>query len=132
MPFVIVDGVVAADRGVPAVLCQANLLGQPDRRSRVPILIRRVSEQVLLILPDDPREIISAIHENGSTKFAVGPTRNRMALAASVQLARLTKLAELLDQTGRILRALESGESVLEHHAALSDWARKQQDCIPE
>jgi hypothetical protein len=128
MPFVIVNGPTSADKSVEATLCEANLLGQPDRRSRVPVLVRQISERVLLIEPDDPREIVSSVHQNGTTTFALGPSRNRRALAEGVRRARLMKLSELLDQAGRILTAMESDKPVLDHHAALSDWVRSERD----
>ena len=77
MPFVIVNRPRDTSKTVQAIMCEANLLGQPDRRSRVPVLIRQISERTLLVDPDDAPEIVSLVMRDGVTTYAVGPGRKR-------------------------------------------------------
>jgi len=97
-------------------------LASQDRRGGVPILVRQIDEQILLIEPDDRREIVSAVHRSGVTTFAVGPGRNDFA--ASVRLARLQKAAELAEQLHRILTALPADKVVLDQVKVISDWLK--------
>src|SRR5262249_62357869 len=125
MPFIIVNGPTSVNKSVEATLCEANLLGQPDKRSRISVLIRRISEQALLIEPQDPREIISTLHRDGQTTYAVAP--GRRDLVASARLARLAKADELLGQLRHILTAVPADNSTLNHLAAVAGLIKSRQ-----
>ena len=123
MPFIIARG--DPTKTVEAELYKANMLGLPDRRSKVRILIRKISDQYLLIEPDDSRQIIATLHrDNGETVYTVAG--GRKSLAAAARLARLQKAAGLLDQLRGVLTALAADNSAQHHLAAVEAWVNSQ------
>lgn len=126
MPFIITSQAATADKAVEAVLCEANLLGQPDRRNSVPVLVRKISEQILLV-GNDRRGIVSTVMRDGITQYAVEPSAKDFA--SNARLARVQKASQSLEQLRRVVMAFEPADRnpVLGHITAISDWIRLQQ-----
>lgn len=121
MPFVIVRGPVS-DRAVPGIICEPTALGQPDRRTDLPVRVRLSGKRTLIIEPGDPREIVSMLTRNDETTFAVGPGTSD--LVASVRQAQLQQASELSDRLRGILSALSSPKTVLDRIKRISDWLK--------
>jgi hypothetical protein len=113
---------------VEAILCEPGVAGFPDRRTDVPVRVRRTSEQALCV-DGEPRRIIWGEGGNGTATFLVnGSTRGVHNLERRVALARAT---ELLKQLAATRAPLTTGgeEGVAEPLQTLFDWLREQREC---
>jgi hypothetical protein len=82
---IVESGNVATGQSFNATICDGN--------RRWPVQAKRLNAQTLLIEPNDPRDIVSTVVEDGTTSLVVGP--GRKTLIASVRRARLAKANEL-------------------------------------
>src|SRR5215467_12030993 len=92
--YVITPSLGRIGETIDATLCDPGVTGFPDRRTDVPVRVRRVSEQVLSV-DDEPRRVIWSQGVNGAVTFLVDGgkgVRNRERRAA------LARASELLRQ----------------------------------
>ena len=114
---------------IDATLCEPGPLGFPDRKTAVPVRVRRVSEQVLAV-DGENRRIISCVGQDGTTTYLVNGTgkgvRNRERRAA---LARASELLKQLTATIMPLRAESADpEPVAENLQLLYDWIARERE----
>src|SRR5215472_9299966 len=104
--FIIAQQLGRTGETVDATLCDPGPAGWPDRRTDVPIKLRRVSER-LVYVDGEPRSVVSSVGGNGTTTILInGSTkglRNRERRAA------LAKASALLQQLAATLRPLRAG-----------------------
>jgi hypothetical protein len=87
MPIVIVKGNVATGQVFDATLA--------DGDRRLPVRVRRLNERTLLLVPDDPSDIVSTVVQDNVTTFGIGPGR-RNTIVDSVRHARLAKASQCI------------------------------------
>src|SRR5215472_6861577 len=81
---------------IEATLCDPGVTGFPDRRTDVPVRVRRTSEQTLCV-DGEPRRIIWGEGGNGTATFLVnGSTRGLRNRERRVALARASELLKQL------------------------------------
>jgi hypothetical protein len=103
LSYVIVKSSRRIGESIEAMLCELGPLGYPDRKTNVPVQVRRLSEQVLCVDGENHR-IISCVGENGVTTYLVDGTRK--AVLDRERRVALAKAAELLKQLSSILLPL--------------------------
>ena len=126
--YVITPSLGRIGEAIDATLCDPGVLGFPDRRTDVPVQVRRTSERMLSI-DGEPRRIISSEGRNGTTTFLVDggkSIRNRVRRAA---LARASELLRQLTSSLMPLTA-ESAEPelVAESVQLLFDWIATERE----
>ena len=127
--YIIVKSSGRIGETIDATLCDPGVLGFPDRKTDVPVRVRRTSEQTLCI-DGEPRPIISSIGENGVTTFPVnGSTRGVRNRERRAGLARASELLKQLTTSLMALRAeSEEPELVAENLQILSDWLTRERE----
>jgi hypothetical protein len=84
---------------IEATACELNIFGYPDRKTNVPVQVRRVSEQTLCV-DGENRRIITCVGENGATTYLVdGSGRAARNRERRVALARAAELLKQLTST---------------------------------
>ena len=112
---------------VEATLCDPGVAGFPDRRTDVPVRVRRTSEQTLCV-DGEPRRIIWGEGGNGTATFLVnGSTRGLRNRERRVALARASELLKQLTSSLMALTAeSEEPELVAESLQLLFDWIARE------
>jgi len=127
--YVIASSLGRIGETVEATLCDLDITGSPDRRSDVPVRVRRTSEKMLCV-DGEPRRIISSEGVNGAVTFLVeGSTRALRNRERRVALARASGLLQQLTSALRPL-ALKSAEPevVAETLQQLFDWIARERE----
>jgi hypothetical protein len=127
--FVLVQGVVRTGQVTAAQLCDLTAAGGPDKKTAVPVSIRLTSDQLILV-DDEPRQIIQAWGENGRTSYLVGGSTQRLRNAdRRRELARATALLEKLrDCLLHLKDASEDASLVTLGLQELYEWVAKEHE----
>jgi hypothetical protein len=127
--YVIVQSSKRIGETTEAILCDPGVLGFPDRRTDVPVRIRRVSEQVLSV-DGKNRGIISCVGGSGTTTFLVDGSSN--AVRNRERRVALARASGLLQQLTSSLMPLAGGsaepEVVAENLQILFDWIARERE----
>jgi hypothetical protein len=129
MPYVTMRGSFDRTGEATAMLSDLGADGTPDRKRKVPVKIRRISEHALAV-DGEPRRIVWCRGGNGKTVFLVDGSRRDSANRE--RRAALARASVLLNQLRDQLLVLKDGsaapEFIIEGLGALFEWTSRERE----
>jgi hypothetical protein len=127
--YVIMQSLGRIGETIEARLCDPSVAGFPDRRTDVPVRVRRTSEHTLCV-DGENRRIISCVGKNGTTTYLVNGSSK--AVRGRERRAALAQASELLRQLTSTLMPLtaesEEPQVVAENLQLLFDWIASERE----